>query len=618
MTIALQLAVDHWFYLYIPWFAGPAADRAGLRIAAAARPPPRRVPLDVRRRSGRVSASPRPAGGQGGTPGKAGCSLKRLVAVVAVLVLSTCGALAATLAAAAKPARKPNLRVSKLSSPPASAKAGDAFDVSGKVANAGEKRGNTRLRVSLRTDKGADPVAQLLSLKVKVAPEGAKRFAQTAFAPGRRRRRELDRARLRPRGRLPARRLRPPPRQARGGALPGLEGADEDRAAAGPAGRAAAPNFTPGARTLGDPLLPQIGNGGYDALHYDIDLDYDRPDEPVRGRDGDDDGDGRPRTSPSSASTSRTCRSTGSSSTAPRRRSTRTTRSPTSRPTPQVTQPMKLVVIPAAGILSGKQFTVEVDYHGEPQVFTDPDFSIEGWIPACFTVSPVETCNSNFVVGEPMGSQAWFPSNNFPSDKATFDTSITVQGGDQAFGLGELTGPPVDNGDGTTTWSWSEDDPTATYLATASNGNFDLHRDDRVRGADGPHAADLQRDRPDREPRADERLRHPRRAQLGADRLLRRALRPLPVRLLRRDLRPHDRDRLRARGPGQVALLEPSRARSSRGRSSARTRSRTRTSSRTCGWATPSRSATGTTSGSTRAGRSSRSGSTGTSSPATR
>jgi len=30
-----------------------------------------------------------------------------------------------------------------------------------------------------------------------------------------------------------------------------------------------------GARTLGDPLLPQIGNGGYDVKHYRISLNYD-------------------------------------------------------------------------------------------------------------------------------------------------------------------------------------------------------------------------------------------------------------------------------------------------------------------------------------------------------
>ena len=43
------------------------------------------------------------------------------------------------------------------------------------------------------------------------------------------------------------------------------------------AARAAAADGKPvaGARTLGDPLLPQLGNGGYDVGHYRIELDYD-------------------------------------------------------------------------------------------------------------------------------------------------------------------------------------------------------------------------------------------------------------------------------------------------------------------------------------------------------
>ena len=33
--------------------------------------------------------------------------------------------------------------------------------------------------------------------------------------------------------------------------------------------------YVRGARSLGDPLFPQIGNGGYDARRYTIELDYD-------------------------------------------------------------------------------------------------------------------------------------------------------------------------------------------------------------------------------------------------------------------------------------------------------------------------------------------------------
>ena len=99
----------------------------------------------------------------------------------------------------------------------------------------------------------------------------------------------------------------------------------------------------------------------------------------------------------------------------------------------------------------------------------------EGWIPACYTppAGPPDVCDSYFVVGEPLGANGWFPSNNYPSDKATFTTIITVPDTREAFGSGELAGgAPEDNGDGTATWTWIEDDPTAPYLVTASNGDF--------------------------------------------------------------------------------------------------------------------------------------------------
>jgi aminopeptidase N len=211
------------------------------------------------------------------------------------------------------------------------------------------------------------------------------------------------------------------------------------------------PNPTAGARTLNDPLLPQIGNGGYDARHYDINLDFDP-----------------------------TANSFNSASTTMRAVATQdlselsldfqdlpvdgvlvngaaagfTQVDATPALAGGGTQPMKLVVVPPAPIANGSEFTVEVSYHGEPQVFTDPDGSDEGWIP--------NAAGSYFVVGEPMGSQAWFPSNNHPSDKATFSTTVTVPTGYTALGVGERTSGS------TTTWSWNEDDPTATYLVTAS------------------------------------------------------------------------------------------------------------------------------------------------------
>ena len=40
------------------------------------------------------------------------------------------------------------------------------------------------------------------------------------------------------------------------------------------AGVASATSFTPGAPGLGDPMFPNAGNGGYDVQHYDLKLDY--------------------------------------------------------------------------------------------------------------------------------------------------------------------------------------------------------------------------------------------------------------------------------------------------------------------------------------------------------
>ena len=94
---------------------------------------------------------------------------------------------------------------------------------------------------------------------------------------------------------------------------------------------------------------------------------------------------------------------------------------------------------------------------------TDPDGSIEGWVP---------TDDGAVSVGEPQGSPGWFPCNDNPQDKATFDFAITVPAGLTAMANGVLVSNAT-SGD-TTTWVWREADPMATYLATADVGRFDL------------------------------------------------------------------------------------------------------------------------------------------------
>src|SRR5690606_34246138 len=82
-------------------------------------------------------------------------------------------------------------------------------------------------------------------------------------------------------------------------------------------------------------------------------------------------------------------------------------------------------------------------------------------------------CDGSFTVNEPIGAQSWFPSNNHPSDKATFELRTTAPAADVAIGAGVRVSR-VDNGDGTATTTWVEDRPMAPYLATGTVGRFDV------------------------------------------------------------------------------------------------------------------------------------------------
>jgi aminopeptidase N len=202
-----------------------------------------------------------------------------------------------------------------------------------------------------------------------------------------------------------------------------------------------------GGRSAGDRLFPQLGNTGYDALHYDLDLSY----TPIRHV-----------LSGTAAMTARSVVGLREFSLDFQgfTISALTVDGVTARHQRIGT---KLVVQPSVPINPGANFVVRVTYSGEPPVITDPDGSTEGWL---------RTYDGAFVVGEPMGAQGWFPCNNHPTDKATFDETVTVPRGLSVIGNGEL----VDHVDdiATTTWHWREQDPMATYLNTMTLGAFNV------------------------------------------------------------------------------------------------------------------------------------------------
>ena len=285
-------------------------------------------------------------------------------------------------------------------------------------------------------------------------------------------------------------------------------------ALAAPAGAA-----TFGSPGLGDPFFPLAGNGGYDVGHYALALDYDRAGNRLAG----------------------TTTITATATQALDRFDLDLRGFAISRldvngaPATFTRDGQELQITPRSHLVAGKAFTVRVDYAGTPAVVTDPDGSIEGWIP---------TADGAIVVNEPQGTPAWFPVNDNPRDKATYDFSITVPEGITALANGVLRSSATRGGK--TTWVWRESSPMAPYLATATNGRFNLYTQTGPNGLPIYNAIDA---------KADSAKARSLALQGARDRVvLQRSLRRVPVRGGRRDHRPAARRRLLARGADQADL----------------------------------------------------------------
>lgn len=238
------------------------------------------------------------------------------------------------------------------------------------------------------------------------------------------------------------------------------------------------PEFTPGAAGIGDPYYPFDGNGGYDVQHYDLDLAYDPQtgvlsgaatieavatqnlsafnlDFDTRDNNGDDaivigsvtvDGTNAAR----------------SLTTIPISIDTGQPNEPGSGEADATPPRTELTVTPASGILNGSTFVTVIAYSGVP-ITIDDVFGPGGVIPADQGI---------VVIGEPRVAATWFPANDHPADKATMTLRMAVPDGLSAIGNGRLLSSTSTGG--VTTWSWSMDRPMATYLATATIGDYEV------------------------------------------------------------------------------------------------------------------------------------------------
>ncbi|KUL48110.1 MULTISPECIES: M1 family metallopeptidase [unclassified Streptomyces] len=211
---------------------------------------------------------------------------------------------------------------------------------------------------------------------------------------------------------------------------------------------ASAADFTPGASGIGDPYYPASGNGGYDVAHYDLRLKYQPGTDLLEG------------TATINARTTQNLsrfnldfgltvsevRVNGKKAKFAR------------------TGDQELEITPAAGLPKGADVTVVVRYAGKPS-----ELKVNGY------TAWHRTPDGGVAAQEPEAAVWWFPSNDHPLDKATYDVSVSVPDGTQAISNGVLRSQSSKLG--WTRFNWRSNKPQASYLTTLAVGKFDITTD---------------------------------------------------------------------------------------------------------------------------------------------
>ncbi|XVQ12579.1 M1 family metallopeptidase [Spirillospora sp. CA-255316] len=269
---------------------------------------------------------------------------------------------------------------------------------------------------------------------------------------------------------------------------------DGDRGAEPPDAASPQPTGPSGPDSVGDPYTPGNGNGGYDVQHYGLRLAI------TPGAQRELDGTAQIRAKATARLSRFNLDLTGLQVSGVQ---------VDGAAAQQRHEDDELIITPAKPVEKGADFTVTVRYSGTPQPVADPILGRYGWI---------RTPDGVFVACQPSGAHTWYPSNDHPSDKATFDFQITVPDGLTAIANGEPstpvrgsdgtppteevppsgqlppetpqeppqgppTGPPIvpasaqggvpaGTAAGRTTTSWRVKEPMATYLATVNVGRF--------------------------------------------------------------------------------------------------------------------------------------------------
>ena len=135
-----------------------------------------------------------------------------------------------------------------------------------------------------------------------------------------------------------------------------------------------------------------------------------------------------------------------------------------------------LTLQPPTPMTVGDVHEVVVDYRTGGSVETSLVGLEVGWF---------HTDGGSYVLSEPDGAHSWLPSNDHPSDKATWTFVITVPAGltgiangrlisHQTIGTSSNALAGASTGDDQEVWTWRTDDPMTTYLAQVITGDYEI------------------------------------------------------------------------------------------------------------------------------------------------
>lgn len=209
------------------------------------------------------------------------------------------------------------------------------------------------------------------------------------------------------------------------------------------------PRFEPppkkGDSSAGDSRVPGIGNGGYDAQHYDADIKV--------GENGNLDATSIMRAKATQSLEQFNLDFVGFDIESVKVNGKNAEYS---------RKDGELVIKPKSALNKGQEFSVQVDYNGDPKPFPSKHAPVElGWN---------EFDGGSYVVSEPDGTRGWLPVNDHPTDKASYSFHINVPKPKVAAANGVLT--QIEELADSRTFHFEARDQMASYLSTVHVGDY--------------------------------------------------------------------------------------------------------------------------------------------------